>query len=56
MGRDGKLYSPTKMRHEPRGEVEPREPAEERPPVGGTLQEIEETARAPRQRKPAFSP
>lgn len=47
MGKDGKLYPATKMRHEPRGEVEvQRERVDDQPPpVGGRLEDIEQTAR-----------
>lgn len=43
LGADGKIRK-VPMRHEPRGEVE-RAPAEERPPIGGSIEDIEQTAR-----------
>ena len=45
LGADGKLY------RLPRGEPEERAPAQDAPPVGGTLAEIQETARET-ERKP----
>lgn len=45
LGADGKIRKLPAMRHEPRGEVEVRESSEPRPPVGGTLDDIQETAR-----------
>lgn len=45
LGADGKIRRVPIMRHEPRGEVEEKEPVKEAPPVGGKLEDIEQTAR-----------
>jgi hypothetical protein len=45
LGRMQPATKPATMRHEPRGEPEEKEPAEEAPAVGGSLEDIEQTAR-----------